>query len=96
MESRITPLVRGTDVRILAASVATGVIVALVVASCAGVNWLGNWGYEVYPFGHICIALFVRESGRHLARSPVLYSRLPGSSLNGSGTKHSAVRAARW
>ena len=32
MESRNTPLVRGTDVRILAASVATGVIVALVVA----------------------------------------------------------------
>ena len=37
MESRITPLVRGTDVRILAASVATGVIVALVVSAMVGV-----------------------------------------------------------
>ena len=32
MRSRIKPLVRGTDLRVLAASVLTGVVVALVVA----------------------------------------------------------------
>ena len=45
MTRRITPLVRGTDLRILAASVLTGIVVALVVAlfDAISVEVVGHW-----------------------------------------------------
>ena len=45
MTRRITPLVRGTDLRILAASVLTGIAVALVVAlfDAISVEVVGHW-----------------------------------------------------
>ena len=73
MRSRIEPLVRGTDLRVLAASVLTGVVVALVVAlfDALTVEVVAHWLAEqalgiqaVAPFIGAVLATLIL---RHLA-----------------------------
>ena len=73
MKARIEPLVRGTDIRVLAASVLTGVVVALVVAIFDAVtvevvaHWLAEQALGVQAIAPFVGAVLATLILRHLA-----------------------------